>query len=111
VSYRVAHPVLFGFSWSIATELEFYLVWPLLLIASRTPRRALVLLLAMLVVDQAAERGLFAGFLAARGVYAGISRASRPRSGSARCSRSRPTTKGSGPGSFAPSPGRACSWR
>jgi peptidoglycan/LPS O-acetylase OafA/YrhL len=72
VSYRVAHPVLFGFSWSLATELEFYLVWPLLLVLARTPRRALVLLLAMLVVDQAAERGLFASFLAPRGVSAGI---------------------------------------
>ncbi|HET9960190.1 MAG TPA: acyltransferase [Polyangiaceae bacterium] len=30
VDYGVAHPVMFGFSWSLATEEQFYLTWPVL---------------------------------------------------------------------------------
>ncbi|HEY8073576.1 MAG TPA: acyltransferase [Labilithrix sp.] len=57
VDFDVPHAVVFTFAWSLATEEQFYLVWPWILRA-----RGLVVpaafMLALLVVDQATERGL-----------------------------------------------------
>jgi len=60
---HVDHPVAFSFAWSLATEEQFYLVWPLVLrFARRFAAPSVVLAVAL---DAAAERGLFgAGLLA-----------------------------------------------
>jgi peptidoglycan/LPS O-acetylase OafA/YrhL len=56
VDFDVPHPVGFAFAWSLATEEQFYVVWPWLARASRwaMPLGATVLLVA----DQVAEHGL-----------------------------------------------------
>jgi peptidoglycan/LPS O-acetylase OafA/YrhL len=63
----VSHPVVFSFAWSLATEEQFYLVWPWVLFACgrraagrwRRGRLALpaLFMAALLVADQATERG------------------------------------------------------
>jgi peptidoglycan/LPS O-acetylase OafA/YrhL len=56
VDFDVAFPVVFAFGWSLATEEQFYAVWPWL---ARAPRWAMPLgALALLAVDQCVERGL-----------------------------------------------------
>lgn len=57
VNYGVPHPVVFGFAWSLATEEQFYALWPPLLKASKRASLALVALLCLLGFDQLAERG------------------------------------------------------
>lgn len=57
VSYGAAHPVIFGFSWSLATEEQFYVLWPPLLKAIKRVPLALLALLSLLAFDQWAERG------------------------------------------------------
>jgi peptidoglycan/LPS O-acetylase OafA/YrhL len=57
VNYGVAHPVIFGFSWSLATEEQFYVLWPPLLKAIRRVPLALLALISLLALDQFAERG------------------------------------------------------
>ena len=37
VAYGVSHAVVFGFAWSLATEEQFYVLWPLLLKACGAP--------------------------------------------------------------------------
>lgn len=61
VDYGVAHPVWFGFAWSLSTEEQFYLWWPPLVRAfQRWGSWATALaLVALIAVDQLAERGLF----------------------------------------------------
>jgi peptidoglycan/LPS O-acetylase OafA/YrhL len=58
VEYRVAHPVWFGFAWSLATEEQFYAWWPLLLRWAEGRGRWLAPLglLTLLGLDQLAER-------------------------------------------------------
>ncbi len=89
VDFDVPHPVVFSFAWSLATEEQFYVVWPCALVlggvwASRGSRgkpvarsagvaigergRGALLgpalfMTLLLAVDQAAERGAFDGVL------------------------------------------------
>lgn len=78
---EVSHPIVFSFAWSLATEEQFYLVWPWVIVGASAalgrahPARASLLpalfMTLLLVVDQLAERGamdtLFArGSLATR---------------------------------------------
>lgn len=51
----VDHPIVFAFAWSLAAEEQFYLWWPPVLRCGR--RIAVPAMLAMIAVDQAAERG------------------------------------------------------
>jgi len=63
VDFRVHHPVIFTYSWSLATEEQFYLLWPTFL-ALGSPRRGAVLFMAGLIaLDQGAEYGLLAPWL------------------------------------------------
>lgn len=59
------HPIVFAFAWSLATEEQFYLVWPLALKASARRSLALVgptaIMTALIVMDQGAERGWLVG--------------------------------------------------
>jgi peptidoglycan/LPS O-acetylase OafA/YrhL len=57
VDYGVPHAVVFGFAWSLATEEQFYALWPPLLKASKRVWPALLVLSCLLTVDQLAERG------------------------------------------------------
>lgn len=74
-AFDVAHPIVFSFAWSLATEEQFYLVWPWVIVATgwvvgrapqkgslALPRKGSLALPALfmallLVVDQAVERG------------------------------------------------------
>jgi peptidoglycan/LPS O-acetylase OafA/YrhL len=55
VDYGVPHVVVFGFAWSLATEEQFYALWPLLIRTLRHTRWVILALLTLMVVDQLAE--------------------------------------------------------
>ncbi|MFO0665585.1 MAG: acyltransferase [Polyangiaceae bacterium] len=63
VDFTVPHPVVFAFSWSLATEEQFYALWPWLFRGRWLP---LIAAISLLLVDQLAERGALA-FLFAEG--------------------------------------------
>jgi peptidoglycan/LPS O-acetylase OafA/YrhL len=63
VDFGVPHPVLFAFGWSLATEEQFYLVWPWIVRATRGLRAPAGAALFLLVADQSMEQGLFPGAL------------------------------------------------
>lgn len=68
VDFGVPHPVLFAFGWSLATEEQFYLVWPWIVRASRAWRFPVLAALLLLGADQAVEHGLFLAVLPADGL-------------------------------------------
>jgi peptidoglycan/LPS O-acetylase OafA/YrhL len=59
VDFDVPHAVVFTFGWSLATEEQFYLVWPCVLRARGLALPA-AFMVGLLLADQAAERGLVA---------------------------------------------------
>ena len=59
VDFGVPHPVLFAFGWSLATEEQFYLVWPWIVRATRGWLFPVLTALLLLAVDQAVAHGLF----------------------------------------------------
>jgi len=73
VDFTVPHPVSFAFSWSLAVEEQFYLVWPWLLMLTVRFQRARWLLpalasLAILVIDQGVLHGLWTEVLVPGGL-------------------------------------------
>jgi peptidoglycan/LPS O-acetylase OafA/YrhL len=62
VDFGVAHAVLFAFSWSLATEEQFYLLWPPLVKALRRGGLA-ALMTALVALDYLAEHAFFAAVL------------------------------------------------
>lgn len=60
VNFAVSHPVIFAFSWSLATEEQFYALWPWLFRVRWLP---FVMALSLLTLDQLAERGLLVSLL------------------------------------------------
>src|SRR6185369_11672100 len=71
-------PVVFGFSWSLATEEQFYLVFPplLALLGSAGSRAALVL--GFLLVDEAAEHGALSSVLGTGALFRAVTSISAP---------------------------------
>jgi peptidoglycan/LPS O-acetylase OafA/YrhL len=63
VDFGVPHPVLFAFGWSLATEEQFYLIWPWIVRRARGWRAPVGAALFLLAVDQSMEAGLFPGAL------------------------------------------------
>ncbi len=57
----VDHPVLFAFSWSLATEEQFYVLWAPALRVLRGHVAPALLMIGLVVVDQLAERGVVLG--------------------------------------------------
>ncbi len=57
----VPHPIVFGFGWSLATEEQFYAVWPVVLRFVRRLRVAALVMLLFLALDVVAERWAPAG--------------------------------------------------
>lgn len=64
VDFGVPHPILFAFGWSLATEEQFYLVWPWIVRATRGLHVPVLAAVVLLAADQSMERGLFPGMLA-----------------------------------------------
>ncbi len=69
VTYAVPHPVVFGFSWSLATEAQFYLYWPPLVALTRGWRLPVAAMLGLFCLDLVAER---AGVLGSDGALVSI---------------------------------------
>ncbi|APR86135.1 acyltransferase 3 [Minicystis rosea] len=59
VDFDVPHPVIFAFGWSLATEEQFYAIWPLVVRTARGAAVPVVTALLLLLVDQGIEHGLF----------------------------------------------------
>lgn len=68
VDFEVPHPVLFAFSWSLATEEQFYLVWPWVMRAWRRWWIPVVFMVAALALDQSADHGLLSQVLDSGGL-------------------------------------------
>jgi peptidoglycan/LPS O-acetylase OafA/YrhL len=64
VDFAVPHPVIFMFSWSLATEEQFYLLWPWVVRATRRWVFPVAVAALLLAADQGVEHGLFEGVLA-----------------------------------------------
>ncbi len=67
VDYSVPHPVIFGFSWSLATEEQFYLFWPPVLALLAGRRLPILVLVALLGLDLGTEHGLLAAVMSTGG--------------------------------------------
>ncbi len=65
VDFDAPHPVIFAFAWSLATEEQFYLLWPPLIRATRGRILPAAAMIAAIAVDLAAERGALAAALPA----------------------------------------------
>lgn len=61
VDYAVTHPVVFGFSWSLATEAQFYAYWPPLVALTRGWKLPVAAMLGLFALDFVAERAGSAG--------------------------------------------------
>jgi peptidoglycan/LPS O-acetylase OafA/YrhL len=68
VDFEVPHPVIFGFSWSLATEEQFYLLWPWVFRVTRSLALPVAFMSALLLLDAVAERGLLSPLLEPHGV-------------------------------------------
>jgi peptidoglycan/LPS O-acetylase OafA/YrhL len=63
VDFNVPHAVIFGFSWSLATEEQFYLLWPPVLRLVRKRLTAAFVAMGFFALDLAAERGFLTGVI------------------------------------------------
>jgi peptidoglycan/LPS O-acetylase OafA/YrhL len=64
IDFSVPHPVIFAFAWSLATEEQFYLLWPWVLRFSKGWLSPAAFMLGLFVLDQATERGMLAWLFA-----------------------------------------------
>lgn len=71
-NYGVPHAVIFGFAWSLATEEQFYALWPLLMRLLKRAPLVILSLLTLVLVDQLAERGKLAFALGRHGALSAI---------------------------------------
>lgn len=63
VDFDVSHPVLFMFSWSLATEEQFYLLWPAAMRFARWRYTPVVLSISLLALDHAVDVGMLAAWI------------------------------------------------
>ncbi len=68
VNFDVPHPVIFGFSWSLATEEQFYLTFPFVIALSRNWRVPVLFALGAFALDFAVEQGLLGSIFARSGL-------------------------------------------
>src|SRR5262249_21745704 len=57
--HRGEDPIVFAFAWSLATEEQFYLMWPPVLRVCRGVAVPAVVMMSFILLDQGAERGWF----------------------------------------------------
>jgi len=67
VDYGVPHPVVFGFSWSLATEEQFYLLWPPVVALCRGWKLPAAYMASLFCLDFAAESGWLASLIGREG--------------------------------------------
>lgn len=67
VDYGVPHPVVFGFSWSLATEAQFYLLWPPVVALARGWKLPTAFMLGLFALDFGTESGWLRGVFGAEG--------------------------------------------
>ena len=63
VNFNVPHPVVFAFAWSLATEEQFYMVWPGVVALTRGWQLPVAFMTSLLALDQLAEHGLLVSIL------------------------------------------------
>lgn len=68
VNFDVPHPVTFGFSWSLATEEQFYLTFPFVVAFARSWRLPVLVALGAFGLDFALEHGAFPSQIPAGGL-------------------------------------------
>lgn len=74
----VPHSIVFGFGWSLATEEQFYAVWPLVVRFARRTSTAAVFMVLVLVVDQLTERGYASALLGGGVLFRAVRSISTP---------------------------------
>ncbi|WP_394847811.1 acyltransferase [Pendulispora brunnea] len=68
VDFDVPHAIVFGFSWSLAVEEQFYLVWPWVVRKRGPLHLPAVFMLGCIVLDYALEHGHLAAYIDSAGL-------------------------------------------
>lgn len=69
VDWKVTHPILFGFAWTLAIEEQFYALWPPVLKFLRSAGAHLVVALGLLLLSELVTWPELASYFPARGFW------------------------------------------
>lgn len=68
VDFAVPFPVIFSFAWSLATEEQFYAIWPWIMARARSFHLPALVATLLLFTTEAVQRGLLTGVMAPDGL-------------------------------------------